>query len=96
LKRNPGVSTPNILDRKSEDDPLPYCKTRAEAEGFNQSGPLVSCCHHIRGVKEWGQSTVKIHLCFIELLQDGIKQHYDFSNEHGASKLKLSEHHMGF
>jgi hypothetical protein len=33
LQRNSGVSTPNILARKSEEGPLPYCRTGAESEG---------------------------------------------------------------
>jgi hypothetical protein len=36
------VSTPNILARKSEEGPLPYCETRAKLKGNNQPGPLVS------------------------------------------------------
>jgi hypothetical protein len=31
-----------ILGRKSDDGPLPHCKTGAELEGNNQPGPLVS------------------------------------------------------
>jgi hypothetical protein len=31
-----------ILARKSEKDPLPYCKTRAEPESNNPLGPHVS------------------------------------------------------
>jgi hypothetical protein len=42
FQRNGGVSTPNILARKSEEGPPPYCKTAAESEGYNQPGPLES------------------------------------------------------
>jgi hypothetical protein len=35
------VSTINILARKSREGPLPYCKTGAKSEGYNQLGPLV-------------------------------------------------------
>jgi hypothetical protein len=37
-----GVSISNILARKSEKGSLPYCKIRAESEGNDQPGPLVS------------------------------------------------------
>jgi hypothetical protein len=30
---NSAMSTPNILARKSEEGPLPYCKTGAESDG---------------------------------------------------------------
>jgi hypothetical protein len=36
------VLTPNILARKSEEGPLPYCKIGAKSEGNNQPGHLVS------------------------------------------------------
>jgi hypothetical protein len=36
------VSTLNILAKKAEEGPLPYCKTGAKLEGSNQPGPLVS------------------------------------------------------
>jgi hypothetical protein len=36
------VLTPNILARKLEEGPLPYCKTGAESEGFNWLGPFAS------------------------------------------------------
>jgi hypothetical protein len=36
------VSTPNILAKRSEEGPVPYCKTGAESDGNNQLGPLVS------------------------------------------------------
>jgi hypothetical protein len=39
------MSTPNILARKSEEDPLPYFKTGVESEGFSQLGFLVSTYH---------------------------------------------------
>jgi hypothetical protein len=35
------VSTPNILARKPEESPLPFCKIGAESEGNNWPGPLV-------------------------------------------------------
>jgi hypothetical protein len=35
------MSTANILARKSEKSPVPYCKTGAESEGNNQPDPLV-------------------------------------------------------
>jgi hypothetical protein len=41
VQPNGGVSTPNILARKSEEGPLPYYKTRAKLEGNNQLGPLL-------------------------------------------------------
>jgi hypothetical protein len=41
LKRNSEVSTPNILTRKSEEGPLPYCRTGVESEGNNRPGPLL-------------------------------------------------------
>jgi hypothetical protein len=46
LQRN-SLVTPNILARKPEEDPLPYCKTEAESEGSNGVGPLasVTTCH---------------------------------------------------
>jgi hypothetical protein len=37
---------PNILARKSEEGPLPYCKTRAKLEGNSRPGPLVSYGAH--------------------------------------------------
>jgi hypothetical protein len=40
FQRNSGLSTFDIL-LKSEDGPLPYCKTPAELGDFNQLGPLV-------------------------------------------------------
>jgi hypothetical protein len=42
LKRNTGVSTPNILASKLEEGPLPYCRAGAESEGNNRSGHLAS------------------------------------------------------
>jgi hypothetical protein len=43
LQRKSVVLTPNISAKKSEEGPLPYCKTKAESEAFNhQLGPLVS------------------------------------------------------
>jgi hypothetical protein len=41
LTRNWWVSTPNILTRKSEEGPLPYCKTEAELKGNNWPDSLV-------------------------------------------------------
>jgi hypothetical protein len=41
FQRNGGVSAFDILLRKSEDGPLPYCKTAAEFGDFNQLGHLV-------------------------------------------------------
>jgi hypothetical protein len=34
-KETVGVLEPNILARKSEEGPLPYCKTRNESESNN-------------------------------------------------------------
>jgi hypothetical protein len=42
LQRNSGLSTPNILARKSKEVPLSYCRTGAKSEGNNQPGLLVS------------------------------------------------------
>jgi hypothetical protein len=36
------MSIPDILTRKSSEDPLPYCKTEAELESSNQSRLLIS------------------------------------------------------
>jgi hypothetical protein len=33
--------TTNILARKSGEGPVPYCKTRAESEGFNRRGSVL-------------------------------------------------------
>lgn len=35
------LSTPNIMARKLEEDPLPFCKTEAKSEGFNEPSPIV-------------------------------------------------------
>jgi hypothetical protein len=43
------MSTPNILAKKSEEVPVPYCKTEAESEDNNRPGPLVSSPRSIRG-----------------------------------------------
>jgi hypothetical protein len=42
LERNGGVLTPNILARKSQENPLPYCKTGVESEGLNRSDFFVN------------------------------------------------------
>jgi hypothetical protein len=42
ITKNCWVLTPNILARKSREGPLSYCKIRAELEGLNQWGSLVS------------------------------------------------------
>jgi hypothetical protein len=36
------VSTPNIVDRRSEEGPLPYCKIGAKSEGYNRPGHIIS------------------------------------------------------
>jgi hypothetical protein len=33
--KNSGMSTPNVLARKSGEGALPYCKTKAKSEGNN-------------------------------------------------------------
>jgi hypothetical protein len=40
-------STPSILAMKSEEGPLPYCRTGAKSESFNRPGSLVSYSRHI-------------------------------------------------
>jgi hypothetical protein len=42
LRRNREVLTPNILARKSEVGPVPYCKTRAKYDGNTRQGLFVN------------------------------------------------------
>jgi hypothetical protein len=68
-QRNSALFTPNILASKSEEDPLPYCKTGAKPEGFNQQGqpeslPLVIICQNV----PWNNTSF-------------VKQYYNFYHE---------------
>jgi hypothetical protein len=58
------VSTPNILSRKSEEGPLPHCKTRAEMEGFNRLDPLVGDIPNIRK-SYWYQNVTVYNLSIL-------------------------------
>jgi hypothetical protein len=63
------VSTPNILAKKSEEGPLPYCKTEAKLDGYNQPYQLVRkfqvldfyCIFCRRKIEEfWGRKAYSI------------------------------------